>query len=789
MRWRPGITLKLSLVFGLFATVLLAAVIWYSSARGSQALQAATMADLVSTALEKESALNAWVADRIADLRVLAGGPRLAADMRAVLGQGRAAREDYDRVVTHLSARIRASDHFISLLVMEPEAGRVVAATDPDEEGTYRKNRPYFVQGLGGPHVQGPYHSLRLRGVAMTVATPLRAPDGRVMAVAAARLNLGELGEIVTRRSGLQRTDDAFLVNRENQFVTQPRLLQDPAVLRRGIRTPHVNRCLGGESGSVMADDYRGVPVLAAYRWIPERQLCLVAKMDQADALMPVVALRRTLFLFGGGVLGAALVLALGLGRAITRPVRQLTAAAISFGRGELGARLAEGSSDELGLLAREFNTMAAALSDRERQLREAAADLRTANLGLEDQARILDALVRAGMAVASSLEMERVLSTVVESATRLVDGRSAALRLLTPEGRLEMAAAQRLSDEYLRQGAVDISGSSVAGRVLAERRTVAVEDIGLHPELPLQAALLQEGIGAMVTVPLAVGERSLGVLTVHKAARDSFSAREQVALRLLADQTALAIERSRLFKETEASAARLAESNRELEAFSYSVSHDLRAPLRALDGFSRILLERHAAGMPQEAQRYLHMVRDNAVQMGRLVDDLLRFSRLGRQPLETRIVATADMVRQVLDHLAGERKDRQVKVSVGDLPPCQADPALLRQVFTNLIENAFKFTRRREVAEVEVGSREVCGERAYFVRDNGAGFDMRYAHKLFGVFQRLHRADEFEGTGVGLAIVQRIVHRHGGRVWAEAEVDRGATFHFTLERGSSHDG
>jgi light-regulated signal transduction histidine kinase (bacteriophytochrome) len=226
---------------------------------------------------------------------------------------------------------------------------------------------------------------------------------------------------------------------------------------------------------------------------------------------------------------------------------------------------------------------------------------------------------------------------------------------------------------------------------------------------------------------------------------------------------------------------AELEAANKELEAFSYSVSHDLRAPLRAINGFSRILLEEHAPYLSDDAQRYLHIVRDSAQEMGQLIDDLLIFSRLGRQPLTKQLVAPADIVRQVLEDLRSEREGRCVNLVIGELPVCQADPVLLKQVFVNLLANALKFTRRREVARIEIGCREVGGEAVYFVKDNGVGFDMQYAPKLFGVFQRLHRAEDYEGTGVGLAIVQRVIHRHGGRVWAEAAVDHGATFAFTL--------
>jgi len=221
--------------------------------------------------------------------------------------------------------------------------------------------------------------------------------------------------------------------------------------------------------------------------------------------------------------------------------------------------------------------------------------------------------------------------------------------------------------------------------------------------------------------------------------------------------------------------------ANRELEAFSYSISHDLRAPLRAIDGFSRILIEEYAPHLDAQAQRYLHIVHTNVQQMGQLIDDLLAFSRLSRKPLNKQPVDVNKLVRQALDDARRARPDRSPELIVDDLPPCQADPALLKQVWLNLLSNAFKFTARREEARIEIGCQLDQDQPIYFVRDNGAGFDMQYADKLFGVFQRLHRSEEYEGTGVGLAIVKRIIDRHGGRIWAEAEVDRGAAFYFTL--------
>ena len=227
---------------------------------------------------------------------------------------------------------------------------------------------------------------------------------------------------------------------------------------------------------------------------------------------------------------------------------------------------------------------------------------------------------------------------------------------------------------------------------------------------------------------------------------------------------------------------AQLAAANKELEAFSYSVSHDLRAPLRHLDGFVNLLLEREGPHLDESSARYLRIIGEAATRMGRLIDDLLAFSRTARAELRLQPVELADLIKDAQRELAPMSERRHIRWTVDPLPAVEGDPALLRLVLINLLANAVKFTTTRPEAEIHIGVARIDGgEAAIFVRDNGVGFDPQYGHKLFGVFQRLHRDDEFEGTGVGLATVQRIIHRHGGQVWAEGEPNRGATFYFSL--------
>jgi len=331
-------------------------------------------------------------------------------------------------------------------------------------------------------------------------------------------------------------------------------------------------------------------------------------------------------------------------------------------------------------------------------------------------------------------------------------------------------------------------------GRAVRSGLPVIGADLRTLPSFaPWREAALAAGFLSAAAFPLLSRGRPFGALNLASDQVGFFTPERVGLFQALADQAAAALENARLFAEVQRRAAELEErvaertaalqtSNQELEAFSYSVCHDLRAPLRAMDGFSRILLEEHAPQLTEEAQRYLRLVRLNAQQMGQLIGDLLTFSRLSRQPLTKQPVAPAEVVRQVWEELRAEREGRRVELTLGELPECIADPVLLKRVYANLLANAVKFTRKREVAKIEVGWREEAGQGVYFVRDNGVGFDMQYAQKLFGVFQRLHRAEDYEGTGVGLALVQRIIHRHGGRVWASAEVDKGAEFCFTLE-------
>jgi light-regulated signal transduction histidine kinase (bacteriophytochrome) len=284
--------------------------------------------------------------------------------------------------------------------------------------------------------------------------------------------------------------------------------------------------------------------------------------------------------------------------------------------------------------------------------------------------------------------------------------------------------------------------------------------------------------VGILFGQPLlGVVYAGMGAVVALLTQRVAERKREQEALRR-ANET--------LEQRVLARTAELDATNKELEAFSYSVAHDLRAPLRHMDGFIRLLRKHAWDSLDEKSQRYLGIISDSARRMGLLIDDLLAFSRVGRTELQLKPASLRQLVQEAVQELREETQGREITWKIGPLPEVSADRSMMRLVFINLLANAVKFTGKREQAEIEVGALSgEANETVIFVRDNGVGFDMEYAGKLFGVFQRLHPAEDYDGTGIGLANVQRIIHRHQGRTWAHGEVGRGATFYFSLPKAT----
>lgn len=393
----------------------------------------------------------------------------------------------------------------------------------------------------------------------------------------------------------------------------------------------------------------------------------------------------------------------------------------------------------------------------------------------------VADRLVSVIQRLSLARNMETIMAIVRRAARDLTgaDGATFVLR----EGDLCFYADEDAITPLWKGSRFPMS-ACISGWAMLNRQVAVIEDIFSDPRIPVDA-YKPTFVKSLVMVPIRA-ESPIGAIGNYWAEPHAATEEEVRLLQTLADSTSIAIENVMLYSTFEDAVrqrtAELAMANRDLESFSYSVSHDLRAPLRAIEGFSQLLFTEHAHRLDGSALNYLHRILGSTKRMGQLIEDLLNLAGLGRVALHRTQVDLSAMARDIFDELYATSPRTQVKLMIEGRMTEDADPGLLRIALQNLFSNAWKYTSKRVEARIEFGRTAGEGEEfIYYVRDNGAGFDAQYADRLFGVFQRLHAGTEFPGTGVGLATVQRIVHRHGGQIWAESTVDKGAIFYFTL--------
>jgi len=601
---------RITLLFVLLAIVPVVLVGFLAYYTGRQSIEQVEINHLVSTNLMKSSELTRWIEGYQQRMEELAQRPLLVQYSSTMVDFDPADPVyDLSRLALeedHLKPRVKPMGGFTEVSVISPDKGIILASSDEMQEGKYYANQRFFAEGKTHTYTQGVFYSLPLQQTTMMVSTPINDRRELLVAVLSGRLDLRDLSTIMSAQSGLSQSEKTYLVNKSNFFVTEPYSGEGYA-LKKTVRTEGVQAGLSGKDGVAFYNDYRNVPVIGAYKWLPEYNMCLITEVDQSEAYAPINSMAMTMLSIVS--LLALIVVAAGffLARTITQPLARLVAGAAEIGRyGHLDRKVGTEDKDEIGELSRAFDRMAMEL----------------------------------------------------------------------------------------------------------KMTTVSIDELELR-----------------------IHERT----------------------------------------------AQLEAANRELEAFSYSVSHDLRAPLRAIDGYTRILLEDYRPLLDDEGKRICSVISEGAHKMSDLIDDLLTFSRLGRSALNPSNIDMEAMARAVFQELTTGQSLKRIDFELDSVPPAMGDPALLRQVWANLLSNSIKFSQKKKRAVIKVRGEKTEIETVYSVQDNGVGFDMQYVNKLFGVFQRLHSVKDFEGNGVGLALVQRVIHRHGGRVWAEGETGKGATFYFTL--------
>ncbi len=700
------LTPRLTLVFILYATALLLGVGFLAYDTGRNFLRSATILELQAAALEKEAALNRWVTERQTDMTTLAADPATIEEASVLLTapqgspEAQAAHRDF---LASMQPHIENGE-FLEVSLIHPQTGQVIASTDPGEEGKFKENRPYFLSARTGPYVQNPYYSFAIQAITMTASSPLRTPEGRLLGVLAARLDLEGMNAIISRHIELRETQDAYLVNSSSLFVTQPRFISNPAVLQRGVQTLDISRCLAQESGAVETSDYREVASIVVYRWLPERSLCLVVKMDEIEAYRPIQAFGRAIAAISTLALALAAVVAFALAQGVTRPILALRTGAARFARGDLDTRLAETSRDELGELATEFNKMAEALGEQQTYLRHRA---------------------------------EQFFN-------------------LTPDMLCTLSLDGRLIDTNPAwEGSLGYPFQSLQNLLLTEL---------VHPDdLPLVKAQLERAKGQAVTGRFECRFRHQAGPYRWLTWVLVLSAQDQLLYAAARDTTERRTAEEKLRQQTE----ELESSNRELEQFAYVASHDLQEPLRMVSSYVQLLARRYEGKLDQDADEFIGFAVDGANRMKGLITDLLAYSRVGTHGKEFAPVEMEEVLKRVVDNLQLAIEDGGAAVTHDPLPAVLGDEVQLTQLLQNLIGNALKF-RATEPPRVHVGTRRSGQEWNFFVRDNGIGIDPQYSERIFVIFQRLHNRNEYPGTGIGLAICRKIVERHGGRIWFE---------------------
>jgi signal transduction histidine kinase len=678
---------------------------------------------------------------------------------------------------------------------MHPDTGQILISTHTGEEGKYRQNESYFLGGKTTTTIQNFYYSLSREEPLMTIATPLLDKQGNLIAVIAGHVSPVEMSNIMLQRSSSTTTEETFLVNKFNFFSSESRFAADYA-FTKSIRTEGVDACLQQNAGSGYYESYQGSLVFGVYRWLPERELCILTEIDQAEAFAPIIAQRNALIGVGAGLV---IILALSVAffaRTLTQPILQLVSGAQKIGQGQLNHRINVKTSDEIGQLAAEFNTMAANLNESNQSL--------TRRLNFE---RLVSELSVKFISLPSD-QIDAAIDLALAEIARFVDVTRSAVFLLSDSQKTfsnthEWCADPEDSQMALLQN-IPFEAIGYYWEFLHRNEDVVIS----RPEdLPLDVVNAwawreKHGFRPLLLVPMIFHNELYGAIGFYGSIDEekewpkeflallrftsnifvSVLERQKTEAELHRHRDELALLVAERTSELENSMEKLTRSNEELAQFAYVASHDLQEPLRMVSSYMQLLSRRYEGKLDEEADEFIGFAVDGAQRMQGLINDLLAFSRVGTRGQELVPTDSQTVLDQTLRNLQIAIEESQATIVSDPLPTVMGDAGQLGQLFQNLIGNALKF-RSDTPVEIQIRVEPKNEEWLFAVCDNGIGIEPEYRERIFAIFQRLHTRKEYSGTGIGLAVCKKIVERHNGRIWVESALGQGSTFYFTLPR------
>jgi PAS domain S-box-containing protein len=761
---------KLTMLFAAFtliSLVLFGAVIFSQTDKTLEAVRLAQLNDLADL---KKDKIETFFNERKTNLKSAQYFLNIRRNLPILISPRLGGRDpNYIKATKELDSQLKPyqTTHGFLDVMLTDRNGRIVYVSDDTQRAEYLSktlpDRRMVEEGKRNIYFSDVFLEKKMGNTfEMFGIAPIKELNGSFVGELVIEIDMGPIYKFIRYSAGLGETGEALIDRKEgNEVLFLSPLRNDPeaALIKKVPFNERValaaQKAAGGETGSGITYDYGGTKVLAAWRYIPSLRWGLVTKINAEEALAPISRLKIIVITVGALIILIGVLAAAAIARSIAKPILSLQRGTEIIGSGNFDYKVGTDAKNEVGQLSRlidsmtenlkrvtasrdELNKEIAERKDAEKNLRESEARFRLMVKSVKDYSIIM--LDEAGNVVNWNEGAARIKGYAPEE----IIGRHFSC-FYTEEDKLSGKPAREINEA-------------------AEKGSF--EDEGIR--------VRKDGSQFFATVTITALKNDAGKLQgFSKVTRDITERKkaEEEIRKLNRDLEARVVKRT----------AELENSNKELEAFAYSVSHDLRTPLRSIEGFSHALLEDYADKLDETGKDHLERVRNATVRMGQIIDDLLKLSRVTRSEMNRKRVNLSAIVKSIAESLHHNHPERNAQFIIVDDLTAYGDERLLTVALENLISNAWKFSEKAIPSVIEFGVTQKDGNRAYFVRDNGAGFDMTYAGKLFSAFQRLHKNEEFPGTGIGLATVKRIISRHGGSVWIEAEQGKGATAFFTL--------